>query len=54
MYILKVQPDKELIALLTTDPVLKKHVIKAENYHLIVEKKQYSTVKKRLAQFGFF
>jgi len=54
MYILKVQPDKELIALLTTDPVLKKHVIKAEKYHLIVEKKQYPTVKKRLAQFGFF
>ena len=54
MYILKVSPDKELIALLTTDPVLRKHVIKAENYHLIVEKKQYPTVKKRLAQFGFF
>ena len=53
MHILKVTPDKELIALLTTDPVLKKHVIKAENYHLIVEKKQYPTVKKRLAQFGF-
>jgi hypothetical protein len=54
MYILKVNPDKELIALLTTDPVLKKHVIKAENYHLIVEKKHYPTVKKRLTQFGFF
>ena len=54
MYILKVSPDKELIALLTTDPVLKKHVIKAENYHLIVEKRHYPTVKKRLAQFGFF
>jgi len=54
MYILKVKPDKELITLLTTDPVLKKHVIKAENYHLIVEEKQYPTVKKRLAQFGFF
>ncbi len=54
MYILKVNPDKDLIALLTTDPVLKKHVIKAENYHLMVGKKQYPTVKKRLAQFGFF
>jgi len=54
MYILKVKQDKDLIALLTTDPVLKKHVIKAENYHLIVPRRQYPTVKKRLAQFGFF
>lgn len=54
MHVFKVKPDRELISLLTTDAVLKKYVIRAENYHLLVKKQHYSTVKKRLAQLGFF
>ncbi len=52
--VFRVKPDGELLSLLTKDPVLKTHVIKAENYHLLVETAHLSKVKKRLAQFGFF
>ena len=52
--VFRVKPDGELISLLTKDPVLKQHVIKAENYHLLVETVHLPKVKKRLGQFGFF
>ena len=54
MVAFKVKPDKELIWLLTTDTILKKHVIRAENYHLLVQQKDLAKVKKRLALFGYF
>jgi len=54
MHIFKITPNKELISLLTTDAILKRHVFKAENYLLLVNKKDYAIVKKRLEHFGFF
>lgn len=54
MLIFKVQPDRELISHLTTDPVLKQHVMKAEDYHLLIPKKAYAKVKKALKQLGYF
>lgn len=52
--VFKVKPDRELLTLLTTDNILKKYVIRAENHHIIVKTSDVSKVKKRLALFGFF
>ena len=54
MSVFKVKPDKELLRLLTTDNILKKYVIRAENHHIIVKTSDVSKVKNRLALFGFF
>jgi hypothetical protein len=54
MRIFKITPDQALIKHLTTDPVLKKHVIKAENYHVMVKAKAYVKVKKVLRELGYF
>lgn len=54
MEVFRVKPDKALLILLTTDPVLKKMVIRAENYHVMVPKTDVSKLKKRLAFLGFF
>lgn len=52
--VFKVKKDRELMALLTSDPVLKSKVIKAENFHVLVETTWLTLVKTRLAEFGFF
>ena len=54
MSVFKVKPDRELLALLTRDSILKKYVIRAEAHHMIVKTSDFSKVKKRLALFGFF
>jgi hypothetical protein len=54
MSVFRVKPDRELLRLLTTDKILKKFVIRAENHHMIVPTSDFSKVKKRLAFFGFF
>lgn len=54
MSVFRVKPDRELLTLLTRDNVLKKHVIRAENHHIVVKISDFSKVKKRLAVFGFF
>jgi hypothetical protein len=54
MCVFRVKPDRQLLSLLTTDKVLKKHVIKAENHHMMVEAAHFPKVKKRLALFGYF
>ena len=50
----QINPNPELMSLLTTDEVLKKHVLKAENYHLLISQKDLNKVKKRLEEFGYF
>ncbi len=52
--VFKVKSDRELLALLTRDNILKKYVIRAENHHIIVKTSDFSKVKKRLALLGFF
>ncbi|OQY51688.1 MAG: hypothetical protein B6230_04290 [Desulfobacteraceae bacterium 4572_89] len=54
MAVFRVKQDRELLSILATDKILKKHVIKAENYHILVKTTDFSKVKKRLAFLGFF
>lgn len=50
----KLQPNKELIALVARDEMLKQHIFKAEDYHVVIDAKHLSKVKKRLEEFGYF
>jgi len=54
MAVFRVKQDRELLSILATDKILKKYVIKAENYHILVKTPDFSKVKKRLAFLGFF
>ncbi|RDC65633.1 hypothetical protein [Adhaeribacter pallidiroseus] len=45
--------NKELIRLVASDAFLKKHIIKAEMYHVIIPKTSISKVKNYLKKFGF-
>ncbi|WP_114781398.1 hypothetical protein [Botryobacter ruber] len=45
--------NKELIALLARDEVLKKLVIKAEQYHILVKETDMAVLRARLEKFGF-
>ncbi len=54
MAVFKLQPQKDLIALLARDDVLKKYILKAEDYHVVIAQKDVSKVKKRLEEFGYF
>lgn len=54
MRVFKITPDQRLIQHLTTDPILKKHVIRAENYQVMVPNKAYAKVKKVLRDLGYF
>ncbi|MCP4403683.1 MAG: hypothetical protein GY801_41055, partial [bacterium] len=50
----RLQESKELIALFAQDEVLKKYVLKAEGFHVLIEQKDISKIKKRLEEFGYF
>ncbi|MEM9884508.1 MAG: hypothetical protein AAF849_01350 [Bacteroidota bacterium] len=53
--IFKIPTDNDkLIKLIARDAKLKKLVIKAEGYHLLIEKGNMSAFKKRLQEFGYF
>ena len=54
MSVFSLPENKELIALFARDEVLKKHVFKAEGFHILIEQKNISKVKKRLEEFGYF
>jgi hypothetical protein len=45
--------DPELIKLLIQNPSIKKLLIKAEDYQIIVSKKDYPTLKTKLKTFGY-
>ncbi len=45
--------NKELIHLLTTDPVLKSIIIRAEGYKILVESKNRSKLVERLKTYGY-
>ncbi|PSR55549.1 hypothetical protein AHMF7605_19580 [Adhaeribacter arboris] len=45
--------NKELIRLVASDAFLKKHIIKAEMYHVIIPRTSISKVKNYLKKFGY-
>ncbi len=45
--------NQELIRLLAQDPVIKTLILKAEGYLIIVPKKNYAALRRRLAEFGY-
>jgi hypothetical protein len=47
------QENKELLKLIARDPILQKHSMKAENYHLIVPNKSMAAFKARMREFGY-
>ncbi|MBU0701798.1 hypothetical protein KKE26_11010 [bacterium] len=47
-------PDKELISILATDEILKKYILKAENYRVLIKTAHINKVKKRLGELGYF
>lgn len=47
------QDNKELIKLIAQDSELKKIIIKAEQFHVLVERSQYNAFISRMKHFGF-
>ncbi|MEL6864767.1 MAG: hypothetical protein AAFP19_10120 [Bacteroidota bacterium] len=47
------EENKDLLQLIIRDPILKKLVYKAEDFHLLVLKKNYPNFRKRLQAFGY-
>lgn len=52
--IFKIKNDPELIRLIAKDEILKKWIIKAENFHIILLEKDIYKLRKRLRQLGYF
>lgn len=54
MIVFRVKKDRELLCLLTSDELLKKYVMRAENHHMIILADNFPKVRRRLDSFGFF
>ncbi len=54
MLMFRLSENQELIALMARDDVLKKYILKAEDYHIAVRSANLLKVKKRLEEFGYF
>lgn len=53
--VFKIPTDNQaLVRLIARDDTIKKLVVKAEGYHLLITKKNLSKFKKRLQEFGYF
>jgi len=44
--------SRELLQIIAKDKILKKWELKAENYHILIDAKNVSKVKKRLEDYG--
>ncbi|MDM8538617.1 hypothetical protein QUF70_17825, partial [Desulfobacterales bacterium HSG17] len=53
MKVYKLKPNDELISLIAKDEVLKKYILKAEDFHIIINSKHLRHVKARLEEFGY-
>ncbi len=52
--VFQIPPYKtELLQLIARDPILQKHSLKAEEYHIIVPKKSLAAFRNRLGEFGY-
>ena len=54
MVVYKLKKDRTLAELVATDEELKKYILKAENYHIVVNEKDRTKIVKRLEEFGYF
>ncbi len=54
MKVFKLKSHPELIALIAKDSVLKKYLLKAEDYHVVVNTRHLKQVRQRLEEFGFY
>jgi hypothetical protein len=54
LHVFKINPSKELISLIARDELLKKYILKVEDYHIAIKGYNLGKVKKRLREFGFF
>ncbi|BDU51376.1 hypothetical protein [Haliovirga abyssi] len=52
--VFEIDKNKELIKLLTKDSYLKKYILKAEDYKILVKNKDINRVKKKLKEYGFY
>jgi hypothetical protein len=53
-HVFKIKPqNRELASLIARDEILKKIIIKAEDFHFLVNETNKSTLKTRLASFGY-
>ena len=53
LIVFKIKQDKTLISIIAKDNFLKKYILKAEDYHIIIQNKHIPKVKKRLESFGY-
>lgn len=52
--IYKFKPGKQLISLFARDEIFKANILKVEDYHIAIERRNLYKVKKRLREFGYF
>jgi hypothetical protein len=52
-YVMRIKPSPELTHLLTNDETLKRIVLRAEGYHILVRPKDMVTLRKRLEFHGY-
>ncbi len=52
--VLELNHEIDLLKVLATDVALKKMIIKAENYMIVVKKTDVSAIKQRLRKYGYF
>ena len=53
MKVYKLKPNDELIGLIAKDKILKRYILKAEDFHIIIKSKHLRLVKARLEEFGY-
>ncbi len=53
MAVFRLKENQELISLAARDPELKKYILKAEDYHILIPRKDLNKVRKRLEAFGY-
>ncbi|MBF0227100.1 MAG: hypothetical protein HQK76_16775 [Desulfobacterales bacterium] len=54
IYVYRLPENKDLISLIAKDEVLKKYILKAEDYHILIKSTDLTKVKNRLELFGYF
>jgi hypothetical protein len=54
MMVFRLKENPELISMMAQDDVLRKYILKAEKYHILIPKKNLGQVKKRMEEFGYF
>lgn len=53
MSVYKISENKELINLIAKDSILKKYILKVEDFHIVVNKTDFIHVRKRLESLGY-